>query len=332
MTRVIMPNLPFIAMLRRCALALLLLSCTAGAQAATVVNIGFFQEWPSPNLVAKAQGDYETAMQVPVRWFAFDTGTQMTEALSSGEIDIAYSQGLAPFVSAVNRGAPIRAVAAAIQYPANDCVVRDGVDIDADVPASLEGRSVAVPLATAADFSFRLMLRALEVDSARLTIIDRIPADGAVLLVDGEVDMACGFGALAMAKMYAAGEPLLSAEQKLGFGIESVDLVSVRSAFIDREAELLGRFLEVTEAANRAWTASPEQVRRVGLESGLDTTGVLSQLADFSFPSAAVQRRVLFVENGPVEEAMRVAGEIFASDEAPALDDYSQVIDLRHLP
>jgi len=319
-------------MLRRCTLLLLFLSCFPGARAADVVNIGFFQEWPSPNLIAKAEGRFDEAMQVPVRWFAFDTGTQMTEAFLSGQIDIAYSQGLAPFVSAVNAGAPVRAVAAAVQYPANDCVVRDGVDIDADRPSSLDGRSVAVPLATAADFSFRLMLRALDVDPGRLSVLDRIPADAAVLLVDGEVDMACGFGALAMAKMLSAGTPLLSAAEKEGFGIVSVDLVSARSAFIRDDADLVKRFLAVTETANRQWTGSPEQVRQVALESGLDTTGVLSQLSEFSFPSAAVQRRILFTENGAVVEAMRVAGQIFANDDAPALEDYSRVIDLDHLP
>jgi len=311
---------------------LLLLLWLPGAQAADVVNIGFFQEWPTPNLVAKADGAYQRALGVPVRWTAFDTGTQMSEAFADERIDIAYSQGLAPFVSAVNAGDALKVVAVAVRYPANDCVVRDGAGIDAADPASFRGRSVALPLATMADLSFRLMLRALEVEADALAVTDLIPSDAAVQLVDGEVDMACGFGALAMAKMYSAGEPLLTDAQKLAFGIVSVDLVSVREAFLREDAELVERFLAVTERANAAWRATPEQVRQVGFESGLDAAGVLSQLKDFSFPAADKQRTVLLGGNGAVLEAMRVAGEVFAADGAPALADYATTIDLRWLP
>ena len=34
----------------------------------------------------------------------------MTEAMLAGDIDIAYSQGLAPFVTAIQQGAPIKMV------------------------------------------------------------------------------------------------------------------------------------------------------------------------------------------------------------------------------
>ena len=180
-------------------------AATMASSAMAEVNVAFFLEWATPNQVAKVEKLYDEAMGVDVNWTNFDAGTQMTEAMLAGDIDISYSQGLAPFINAVNANAPIKLVAIAVQYPANDCVVRTGEGIDSSNASELEGKSVAVPLATMADYSFRMMMRELDVDVSKITVIDQVPADAAVSLADGAVSMACGFGGNAMAKMYEAG-------------------------------------------------------------------------------------------------------------------------------
>lgn len=310
---------------------LTLMLVSSPLRAADAINVAYFLEWPTPSLVAKADGAFEAALGVPVNWTAFDTGTQMTEAFLAGEIDLAYSQGLAPFIAAVNADTPISTVAVAVQYPANDCVLRSDAGIDATVPGSFTGRRAAVPLATMADYSFRLMLRALQVEPDAMLVIDRVPADAAVALVDGEVDMACGFGALAMSKMYEVGEPLMSERQKADAGIVSFDVISVDRRFARDNAELVRRFLDVTHAANDDWTGSAAQVAKVAAESGLDPTGVLAQMADFRFPSVAEQRRELFGLDGLAIEAMNTVGDAFASGTSPAREDYAVTIDARFL-
>ena len=70
------------------------------AQAADSVNVAFFLEWATPNQIAKVDKVYDEALGVPVNWTNFATGVAMTEAMLAGDIDIAYSQGLAPFVTA----------------------------------------------------------------------------------------------------------------------------------------------------------------------------------------------------------------------------------------
>ncbi|MEK9849041.1 MAG: taurine ABC transporter substrate-binding protein, partial [Candidatus Puniceispirillum sp.] len=74
------------------------------AQAADSVNVAFFLEWATPNQIAKVDKVYDDAMGVDVKWTDFSTGVQMTEAMLAGDIDIAYSQGLAPFVTAIQQG------------------------------------------------------------------------------------------------------------------------------------------------------------------------------------------------------------------------------------
>ena len=134
------------------------------------VNVAFFLEQATPNQIAKVEKIYDDALGEKVNWISFDTGTQMTEAMLSGDIDISYSQGLASFINAVNSKAPIKMIAIAVQYPANDCVVHNEENIDKSNASELEGKIVAVPLFTMADYSFRMMMNHLDVDINKTSI------------------------------------------------------------------------------------------------------------------------------------------------------------------
>ncbi len=304
---------------------------SASVQAADEVNVAFFLEWATPNQVAKVEKAYDDALGVPVNWTNFDAGTQMTEAMLAGDIDISYSQGLAPFINAVNANAPIKLVAIAVQYPANDCVVRNGEGIDKSNATELEGKAVAVPLATMADYSFRMMMRALDVDVDRIDVIDQVPADAAVSLADGAVSMACGFGADSMNKMYEAGEPLMTLADKEAAGIISFDVISVTEQFAQENPDMVRTFLEVTDQANADFAADQSKIDVIANDAGLSVESTQNQMADFYFPSNAEQLEKYFNEGGLASVAIEVVGGAFATADNPALDDYSAVVDTSFL-
>ncbi len=304
---------------------------TISATAMADVNVAFFLEWATPNQVAKVEKIYDDAMGVNVNWTNFDAGTQMTEAMLAGDIDISYSQGLAPFINAVNANAPIKLVAIAVQYPANDCVVRNGEGIDSSNASELEGKAVAVPLATMADYSFRMMMRTLDVDVSKINVIDQVPADAAVSLADGNVAMACGFGGDSMAKMYEAGKVLMSPEQKEAAGIISFDVVSVTEKFAQENPDLLRTFLEVTDQANAAFAADQSKIDVIAKDAGMSVEGTAAQMATMSFPSAEEQLSTYFNEGGLAAVAIGIVGNAFATEENPALADYSVSIDTSFL-
>ena len=304
---------------------------TAAVNAADEVNVAFFLEWATPNQEAKVKKIFDATLGVPVNWTNFDAGTQMTEAMLAGDIDISYSQGLAPFINAVNAGAPIKLVSIAVQYPANDCVVRNGEGITKENASELEGKSVAVPLATMADYSFRMMMRALDVDTGKINVIDQVPADGAVSLTDGAVAMACGFGANSMAKMFEAGKALMSPADKEAAGIISFDVVSVTEKFAQENPEMVSKFLEVTHAANADFVAGRSDITIIAKDAGMTVEGAKAQIADFIFPSAGDQLNKYFNQGGLANVAIKVVGNAFATKERPALPDYSVAIDTSFL-
>jgi len=307
--------------------ASVVVSFAGSVQAADELNVGYFLEWATPNMIAKVDGAYEDALGIPVNWTTFATGTAMTEAMLAGDLDIAYSQGLAPFINAINANAPLVVAAIAVQYPANDCYVRNDAGIDKTNASELEGQAVAVPLATMADYSFRMMMREFDVDVSAIDVVDQEPADGAVALADGNVAMACVFGGLAEASSAEVGTPIMTLEEKDAAGIISFDVVSVTEAFAQEEPDLVRAFLEVTSEANANFTGSDEQLEKLASESGLSVDAVKKQMETFVFPTTEQQLTEYFNADGVASAAIKVVGDAFATEESPARDDYESAID-----
>ena len=294
---------------------------TTAAHAADSVNVAFFLEWATPNQISKVDKAYDDAMGVDVKWTDFSTGVQMTEAMLAGDIDIAYSQGLAPFVTAIQQGAPLKMVSIAVIYEANDCFVSDGLGITSANASELEGKTVAVPLNTMADFSFRKQMAALDVDMSTMTIVDQAPADGAVSLADGSVAMACIFGGASAKAAGEVGKPIMSSQEKRDAGIGSFDVVSVTEKFATENPGLLRTFLEVTEEANQNWKATDDQITKVAADAGMDFGTTKNQMAGFVFPSIADQKETYFGSNGIAVSAAESLGLVFKKPGAWNVDD-----------
>ena len=301
------------------------------AHAADEVNVAFFLEWATPNLIAKAEGAYDDAMGVKVNWTNFDAGTQMTEAMLAGDIDISYSQGLAPFITAVNANAPIQTIAIAVTYPSNACVVSNSSGITKENATELEGKSVAVPLATMADYSFRMQMRELGVDLDELTIVDQVPADAVVSLADGSVDMACIFGGDSTKKALENGTQLMSNEDMAAAGIVAFDVVSVTEKFAQENPELVQGFLDVTDDINKEFAKDQSKMGLIEKESGMDKETTMNQMADMVFPTKEQQMSEFFNDGGLAATAFDIVGGAFATEDNPAREDYSAVIDTSFL-
>lgn len=291
-----------------------LVLATAPAQATDEVNVAFFLEWATPNLLAKVDKTYDREMGVDINWVDFTTGTAMTEAMLSGDIDISYSQGLAPFVTAIQQGAPLKMVGIAVVYEANDCFVRNDLGIMSSNASELEGKTVAVPLNTMADFAFRRYMDHLNVDTSTMKIVDQAPPDGAKSLADGAVDMACVFGGVASSAAGEVGKAIMSSQQKVDAGIGSFDVVSVTEKFATENPELVRSFLQVTDDANSAFKGTDAEYATLATASGMNVEDTRTQVADFIMPSIQEQLDKYFGENGTAATAAGSLGLVFSSD------------------
>nr|WP_299952059.1 ABC transporter substrate-binding protein [uncultured Ruegeria sp.] len=262
------------------------------ASALDEITVAYFLEWPMPFQYAKANGTYEDEMGVKINWVSFDTGTAMSAAMASGDVQIAVSQGVPPFVVATSAGQDLQAVDVAVSYSENDnCVVAEALEIDKTNAAELNGKKVGVPIGTAAHYGFLSQMNHFGVDVGSMEIVDMAPADGAAAFAQGNLDMVCGWGG-ALRRMTEHGNFLLTGAEKEELGILVFDVTSAPSSFIEEEPELLSKFLQITANANAKWNAGAdkdEMLQVIAKDAGMDPADAEATITDFTFPSAEEQ-------------------------------------------
>lgn len=254
-----------------------------------------------------------------VNWRTFETGTAMSAAMASGDVQIALSQGVPPYVVAASAGQPIQVVDVAVSYSDNDnCVVGTNLEIDKSNASELAGMKVAVPLGTAAHYGFLRQMSHFNIPVSGLTVLNMPPVEGAAALAQGSVDFACGYGG-GLARMKEHGNVLLSGSEKEALGILVFDITSSPADFIAENEDLLAKFLKVTADANADWNAnhSEAMLTVIAKEAGMDLEGARSAISTMKFPSMEEQLSSTWL-GGSAQTFMKGVADVFV--EAGSID------------
>ena len=307
-------------------LAMMSAGSAALAEGHGEITVAYFLEWPMPFQYAKVKGMYEEAMGVGINWVSFDTGTAMSAAMASGDVQISVSQGIPPFVVAASAGQDLQVLDVAVSYADNDnCVVSSGLEIDASTAGDLAGKKVAVPLGTAAHYGFLKQMDHFGIDLASLEVVDMAPADGAAALAQGQVDMACGWGG-ALRRMKEHGNVLLTGAEKTELGILVFDATTAPANFVAENPDMVAKFLAVTAEANAMWAAgdmSSEMLPVIAQDAGMDEDATAETLATFVFPTIDEQLSQAWLGGNAAAFMKGVADVFVQSGSIPsALDSY----------
>jgi taurine transport system substrate-binding protein len=302
-----------------------------GAAAQEEITVAYFLEWPMPFLAYKASGVYDEALGVTVNWVTFDTGTAMSAAMASGDVQIAVSQGVPPFVVAASGGQDIQVLDVAVSYSDNDnCVVRADLEIDKTTAGDLAGKKVAVPLGTAAHYGFLRQMDHFGVPLDSLQIVDMAPPEGAAALSQGAVDMACGYGG-SLTTMKEYGNVLLTGAEKEELGILVFDVTSAPASFIAENGDLVAQFLKVTADANAAWaeSQSEDMLAVISEQSGMDLEATRDFIATMKFPTIEEQLSERWL-GGNAATFMKGVADVFVASGSidSALDSYENAINV----
>ncbi|WP_410000835.1 ABC transporter substrate-binding protein [Salipiger bermudensis] len=301
-----------------------------GAASAQDLTVGYFLEWPMPFEYAKAEGLYEEAMGVEINWVSFDTGTAMSAAMASGDVQLSVSQGVPPFVVAASAGQDLQILDVAVSYADNDnCVVAEALEIDKDSADELAGKKVAVPLGTAAHYGFLKQMDHFGVDISGMEIVDMAPPDGAAAIAQGSVDMACGWGG-SLRRMKEHGNVLLTGAEKEELGILVFDVTSGPAGWVAENSDLVAQFLKVTADANAMWADEANQSMMlpvIAKDAGMDEDATAETLATFVFPTVEDQLTEKWLGGG-AQEFMKGVADVFvaAGSIDAALDSYADAV------
>ncbi|MGI9306486.1 MAG: ABC transporter substrate-binding protein, partial [Gammaproteobacteria bacterium] len=301
------------------------------------ITVAYFLEWPTPNQIAQLEETYDKELGIEVNWRAFDNGNAMSAAMASGDVQIAYSQGLTPFVNAVTKGLPIKVVGIAVEYAgADNCVVHNNANLDRSTAAmtqkSLKGLKIATPVGNVTHYK---LLRTLEYFGVGDSDVEIIPVSGgndaAAAFLSGQVDIGCAFGG-PLDKMKAEGRVLMTGTQQENVGILTFDVISVSNDFAESDPDMVVKFLQVTEDANRQFSNNPNaHWATLQKASGLNEEAVKSYLGSggsFSFPSKDAQLSPAWL-GGTAQSLSKQVADFFKSkgETSTALDNYEHAFD-----
>jgi len=155
--------------------------------------------------------------------------------------------------------------------------------------------------------------------------------DAAAAFLSGQVDIACAFGG-PLDKMKAEGRVLMTGAEQENIGILTFDVISVTDKFAEEHPDLLTKFLQVTEDANRNFAQNPNaHWSTLAKASGMKEDGVKGYLGPngtFSFPTKDEQLSSAWL-GGNVQELTKGAADFFVEQKImpKALGDYDKVID-----
>ena len=294
------------------------------------ITVAYFLEWPMPMMVAKASGAYDEALGMKVNWVSFETGVAMSAAMASGDVQIALSQGLPPFVVAASGGQDLQLVDVAVSYAENQgCAVHADLEIDKTNASELAGKKVAVPLGTAAHYGFLRQMNHFGIDLASLQIVDMPPPEGANALSQKAVDFACGYGG-GLTSMREHGNQLLTGAEKEELGILVFDVTSAPAGYVAENAETVAKFLDVTAQANAMWADPANRDKMlpvIAADAGMDLEATAATIDTFVFPTVEDQLSEKWLGGG-AQDFMKGVADVFveAGSIDGALDSYADTV------
>jgi len=192
---------------------------------------------------------------------------------------------LVPFINAVKSNAPIKLVDIAMEYGmgGTTCVTSNASGITKANATELEGKKVAVPLGTMAEYVFDESMKVVGADRGKMDIIQMDPEEGAAALVSGDVVMACLFGGNSIKAATAVGSRLLTVDEARAAGILGIDITSVTDKFMKENPGMLRTFIEVTHEANARYKAGKADLNSMAKASEMTVSDMKDTLSGFKF-------------------------------------------------
>jgi taurine transport system substrate-binding protein len=194
-----------------------------------------------------------------------------------------------PFINAVKSKAPLKLVDVAMEYGmgGTTCVTSKASGITKANASELEGKKVAVPLGTMAEYVFDESMKVVGADKGKMTVIQMDPEEGAAAIVAGDVVMACLFGGNSIKAALTVGTRLLTVQEARDAGIKGIDITSVTDKFMKENPGMLRTFIEVTHEANARYASGKSDLNVIAKDAEMKLADMKETLDGFVFLNAA---------------------------------------------
>lgn len=237
-----------------------------------------YQTGIDPTKVAQVDGDYERDSDQAIQWRKFDAGSDVINALASGDVVIG-NIGSSPFAAAASRDLPIEVFLVTSKLGGSEALVvshKSGIK----TPQDLVGKTIAVPFVSTTHYSLLSALKHWDISENQLKIINLRPPEITAAWERGDVDAAYVWEP-ALSKIKASGQVLTDSKQVGEWGAPTYDLWVVRKDFAEKNPEFLKAFVKTSlkqiEAYNqdpKAFQQNADNIQKIAQLTGSDSKDI----------------------------------------------------------
>ncbi|MCH7352863.1 taurine ABC transporter substrate-binding protein [Acinetobacter sp. NIPH 1958] len=229
-----------------------------------------YQTGVDPTKVAQANSDYERNSNQAIQWRKFDAGSDVVNALASGDVVIG-NIGSSPLAAAASRDLPIEVFLVTAKLGGSEALVvsnKSGIKN----PQDLIGKTIAVPFVSTTHYSLLSALKHWNIADNQVKIINLRPPEITAAWERGDID-ATYVWEPALSKVKASGHVLTDSKQVGEWGAPTYDLWVVRKDFAEKNPEFLKAFVQTSLKQVEAYQQDPK-----AFEQNADNIQKIAQL------------------------------------------------------
>ncbi|AGX87558.1 ABC transporter substrate-binding protein [Candidatus Symbiobacter mobilis] len=254
-------------------------------------------------VLGKIDKAYDKAFGAKVKWVPYASGADVLTLFAAKEIDIARF-GSSPTAAAIARKLPIEVIGAPeIIATSERLIARKGIDSLKD----LEGKTVAYPANSTAQYAFEVAIKLAKVDRSRIKGIALKPAEMVAAWKRNDIDAAYVWGPFSQQLEGDGGKEIFATRDLQKYDVLIFNNFAVRKEFADKYPEIVVKFLRVVQDKVDQYQRDPEgsaQAIAKHLDIPVDTAR--STLAGLQHPSIAEQLTTAYLGNETTKANSRI--------------------------
>lgn len=209
-----------------------------------------------PNDESAARDWYEKELGVKVVFKQFDSGRDVNTAMTAGQIDIAIL-GTAPAAIGISKNIPYEVFwIHDVEGENESLAVKNSANVQS--LKDLEGKKVAVPVGSTAQYSLLNALKDAGADVTKVKILDMQPPEIFAAWQRGDIDAAYVWQPT-LGKILSDGKLLVTGRQLAEKGIVTADVGIVNKDFAKKYPELVKQYVKLQQKAYDLFKSNPDE-------------------------------------------------------------------------
>ncbi|MFZ4480270.1 MAG: ABC transporter substrate-binding protein [Rhodoferax sp.] len=254
-------------------------------------------------ILGKIDTSFDKAFGSKVKWIPFNSGADVLTLFAAKEIDIARF-GSSPAAAGIARRLAVEVIGVPEVIATSErLIARKGIASLKD----LEGKTVAFPANSTAQYAFEVAIKLAKVDRSKIKGLALKPSEMLAAWKRNDIDAAYVWGPFTQQLEADGGKEIFATRDLQKDGVLVFNNFVVRKEFADKNPELVAKFLRVVQEKVDQYKKDPEgsaQLIAKHLDIPIDTAR--STLAGLQYPSLSEQLTPAYIGNEATKTGSRI--------------------------